>query len=648
MKTYYSSFLIVLITLTLYSTIGENAYASINGKVEVDGSQKPTTILNVQTAGRHLAVTAELPETIQEVEIRIESDRNKTVTKFYDVSPHHPGRENLKQRYSDVDRNVWYPVVDVVLEPGMEAVAQFNGGPAIYTINSMFYKEEEPFTSEIVIPSNKLEYWENGLFVLPSTGKALEEFYLRQPFRSAEGGIQHVYELLTEDWSGVIAIYSTGAEGGRKLAEARIKTRNSIGTDNPLERFRGEGLLRARLLESLKASVDFTLRSQNQNPDSPTYGGLNMLYDLDGDLYRTSYWMWSWGPSVRLLVDATQISGLDVRPDVLMKSARQIADASIRFQVNFMHHPADGLVAAGWTQGIMYEKAHENFRISAGPDALHMAGWGWGELYNRTQDRKYLEAFEKLAGATERLMNEYELLPQLYLPGGGLPIGEGVGMDQTEDGNNFGPKTIDEAMFGMEGYAEFYRITGNEWYKTLGKTFIEQFVSKLEMENGSWATGWNRLTGKRQGSGHSVTRAMAWVMEGLLAAHRLLPEDGYLEKAKRYAQKMIEAQHETGYWKRQLDRPLEITGISEKSTAIWSYLFYQLYKESGDEQYLTVARKALMWCLENQYTGPDREAYGSIIGRTNSSGIGYRPWFDISCVYTSAFFGLAVMEELSL
>jgi hypothetical protein len=52
--------------------------------------------------------------------------------------------------------------------------------------------------------------------------------------------------------------------------------------------------------------------------------------------------------------------------------------------------------------------------------------------------------------------------------------------------------------------------------------------------------------------------------------------------------------------------------------------------------------------MANQYTGPDPDAAGSVWDRNNNSAVGYRPWFRVSCTYGSAFFGLAVLEELRL
>ena len=58
--------------------------------------------------------------------------------------------------------------------------------------------------------------------------------------------------------------------------------------------------------------------------------------------------------------------------------------------------------------------------------------------------------------------------------------------------------------------------------------------------------------------------------------------------------------------------------------------------------------QGLEWCLDHQYAGPDAEAHGSLVGVSPHSGVGYRPWFRVSCTYAAGFFGLAILEELNL
>ena len=139
-------------------------------------------------------------------------------------------------------------------------------------------------------------------------------------------------------------------------------------------------------------------------------------------------------------------------------------------------------------------------------------------------------------------------------------------------------------------------------------------------------------------------------MEGLLAAHEAVPEAGYLAHAKRMADQMAKWQRSDGSWVFVADQPVERNGISEKGTALWSLLYYRLYHATSDANYLAIARRALSWCVANQYRGADPEARGGIVGMTEHSavGAGHRAWFKVSCAYTSGFAALAAIEELRI
>jgi len=135
-------------------------------------------------------------------------------------------------------------------------------------------------------------------------------------------------------------------------------------------------------------------------------------------------------------------------------------------------------------------------------------------------------------------------------------------------------------------------------------------------------------------------------MEGLLASHRMMPEGPYLTFAERLASHIIVAQHPSGYWTCVYDRPVEES--MTKSTPLWSLLLYRLYRDTSDPGYLDAARKAMRWCGENLYTGDDVHARGGIVGVNNFSGVSYRRWFPLTCLYSSAFLGLAILEEMNV
>ena len=78
-------------------------------------------------------------------------------------------------------------------------------------------------------------------------------------------------------------------------------------------------------------------------------------------------------------------------------------------------------------------------------------------------------------------------------------------------------------------------------------------------------------------------------------------------------------------------------------------LFYQLYEYTKDERHLNTARKALRWCINNQYMDPENSpAYGGIMGNNRESGVVYRRFSPLICSYTVGWYGLALLEELKL
>jgi uncharacterized protein YyaL (SSP411 family) len=229
-------------------------------------------------------------------------------------------------------------------------------------------------------------------------------------------------------------------------------------------------------------------------------------------------------------------------------------------------------------------------------------------------------------------MTQYGLIPQDYYV----------------DEQKFSEHTIDESGFGAEGIANLYAITKDPKYFNMAEQYIQEHLKKLSRPDGLWERGWHQKTGVQPTI--KMTRGLGWAMEGLLAANRNNPKGPYLNLAKKMADRMQTWQKPDGHWNFITDEPVEKVGISEKGTALWSYLLYQLYAASGEKKYVVMARKSLTWCMKNQYQGPDRQAYGGIIGKTIHSAVGaaFRPWFPITCAYTSAFFSLALMEELKL
>ncbi len=579
-------------------------------------AENPARVTTVR-AGKVLEIKATMPAGITEVEIRIESDRNQRISKISDVSKLNPTAASAAPAS---EREIFYPVVDLALQPGMEGVITFSSAPATCYINQNFHKAAVAAAARTVVPGDRLCYWENAVFVAPASA-AVREFHLRFRAPVTHGRLDRPIALLSEQWTGRISLHTMD---GRELG-ATVVTQPVL---SPRGAPAGELLSADRLRESVVESVGYILRSQERNPASPVVGGLNLFYDHDASTYRSNYWIWGWGPAVRMLLEADRVPEVARRfePGLLPRVADEIGQASLRFIVMDPTHPARGVPVSRWNRNLGFATGYEE-RVSVA-DAQFLAGWAWLPLYRSNGNQAYLDSAKTLADATERLTAEFGLIRQDYY----------------EEPKKWAEHILDESGFAMEGSAELYATTHDPRHREIGHTYFERVRLKLERPDGTWNRGWSQETGIMPAV--FITKGMGWAMEGLLAAHRALPGEGYLERAQKMAEHLLRWQKPDGSWAFNADKPAAEVGVGEKGTALWSLLFYRLHRETKDPRHLHAAQQALKWCVANQYFGSDVEARGAILGSATDAAVGYRQWFQVSCTYTSAFFALAAMEEL--
>lgn len=571
---------------------------------------------------KEIEVNIDLPAQVTKIEVKIDSFRNKTVSRITDISPCMP----IHQRdYSYRNQEVWYPVVDIEIEKNMEAVARFeNTGKALYIFNGMFHKEKKELKEKNIILAECIEHWENAFFVEPSTPK-MTDFYIIKRF-DVKNRFSHVFRLLSETWGGVISIYDISASGEKKLLHSEEITYEHT----PKTAFQDFKINKENLLRALNGVIGYTLRAQNKKVDSPTYGGLNLFYDYDAKLFRTSHWVWSWGISIKMFLEALNVNdGLEVGREDLKKAAEIMGNASLKFQISDTDHPASGVVVV--REDIWPHKDFHYHGCASHADSMFLAGWGWIPLYRETGDKKYLNSTRKLAEAIEKTNVAFEIIPQDYYI--------------TEDG--WADHGINESGFGTLGLAEAYASTGDSYYKKIAVEYMDQHLKIYQMENGLWHRFYYHKD-QRIGECNYWTRGMGWGMMGLLAMDSILPNEKYIHYAKLMAEQLMKYQHPTGYWAHQFTSTAAETGACEKSTSLWCMLFYKLYQVTKDERHLETARRALQWCMKRQYFGVDSDAYGTLLGCSANSGIVYRNWYNMACSYACAFFGIALMDELKI
>ena len=579
--------------------------------------------------GKQIIVEAYLPRGITEFELRIESDRNHPVSSARDIATMDPdpGARALGFQHSPLD--VRYPVVDIALEPGMDGVCIFEEKPVgEYIFGGPFFRESLPLEKEIILPSHKLEYWENSLMLDHTTPK-IEKVYLRKTFPVILRDFKHTINLLSEDWSGKISIAIFKDKTPMEIAYARIEpSRTPYLKGKQVEEMKRGEPTRKRLIAALDLLIENGLRRQNNNPHSPTYGSLYTFYDLTAKLHRTNYWNWASTHYVKMVLDAIKLPEIQQMYNTsdLVEAVDRIGRNVLKYQLMEEGHPSQGSFMVIWSR-----RFNRYTKWIGTSDSGVMIRWALIPLFQATGDSTYLEASKYWCLQKGNMLDTFAVLPHYY----------------RYDEDRFNERILDETGWDPEGHAALYEVTGDNRFREIGKEFMDKHMKVFQREDGLWHRAYDWTTGKHVET-IKMTRGLGWAMEGLLAMNRMYPDTIYLDYAEKMAKSFQKSQNLNGSWSFIFDGDAEEVGISEKGTALWSLLFYQLYHATGKSEYLRTARKALSWCLDNQYTGPDIEAMGGLVGSTPASMVGIRAYFPASCAYTTGFFGLAILEELKI
>lgn len=575
----------------------------------------------------------------------IRSGRNQPVVKMRDRSPHAPA--DYQYPPETPGHEIWFPVLDLSWDQDFTAVAHFNQvAPSdSLALNGNFHHVTQPLRERIAF-TTPLEHWENQLLVSSDTA-VLDDFYIEKitPPPHPDSQIRLTLPTLTPDWFGSVEVWRESDHGAWiRLAQTALDPLPSAATRSAAS----DDFSRANLGQALSNSLEFLLNSQNTNPLSPTAGGLNLFYDLDAQTYRRSDWIWTYGPAINLLIDAAARPEIASRlePARLLNAARDVAELSLRFQLDKVSHPADGLVLCRFDPRTDTAEGSEGYYSPA--DSWFLAGWGWIPYFHATGDDRFLAAAVRLTEAIARVQQLDPVIEQDYL---------------MKDGR-WKNWTMDESGFGMIGAARIYAATGEAKHRAIGQRYLQGLLDVFEREDGLWDRTWHRNVESHADNGWPVrdergqpvliksrrtTRGTGWAMIGLLATHEMMPEDDvYLTKAIRLSDHLLESQADDGRWDFFFTGGPPDTEPSAKGTALWSLLFYQLHAHTNDPKHLMAARNALGWCLRQRYVGSDTHAQGGLPEINRESGVVYRRWNELICGYTVSWFGLAILEELKI
>lgn len=589
------------------------------------GSLGGNDSINYTRNGRLISFILPLDVKLSEVEVRLFSNANNYIFEYDDESPHAPKVEHEQTKavwMADFDeataarkkssKEQRFPVVDIMLKPDMEAVIEMDlKESGIYDFNE---HGSNAITEEIRIPNDQLDHWGNSMILDPKSN-SIKRFYIVSKADVVDSKISFDFEILRDDWSGFISVHS--ADTKELLASSEVSWELNLSVVST-----GSGVSRQRMIESLSWATKFLLNSENKNSNNKAFGGEYLLYDLSARTRLRPFWSWAWGPSAKMMLEASAIEGVDagVSSERLKQRAIDLMQLTLDLQVLDPSSPA---------YGIIQTSAHEASTV----DSLFLAGWGWMPLYKETKDSRYIEAGRRLADAANRLMDDHKdvWIPQAYV----------FDNKKWKDIMSF------ESSMGLPGLSALYLATGDEYFKKTTIRLADLLIRAFENEEGLWGVFFYKNTMKASKVNY-WTKAFGYIVDGLIEAHRTAPEQGYLKKALVITERVLETQANDGSLSVRFDRSPEFVGVGDKATALWAALFLRLYKITGDKRFYTAGMKAIEWCMDHQYFGDDAAARGGIVGRSWPSGINFRHWFDVVVTYTVSFFGNAVLEALSL
>ena len=493
-----------------------------------------------------------------------------------------------------------------------------------WSINGRFSGRQGRLPDRAVIPVAELEHGENLLHVCSSV-LAVPRFSYRRTLVGA-GAIEMVPVLAP--WAGTVTLR---APSGGTIASVsvsdprrRVKAGPAPSASTPAAALPDSTALR----DAAWAVGRNLVANEVTDPNSLFAGGFHLVYDAAHDTPRMAHWLWSWGPAIRLLLEleATAETREEVQQaQTFREQALRAARRSLDFGVTDVDHPAFGVSTVRWEPSRATPSGWAEYISTA--DSLFLAGWGWMAAYRASGDSEFLERTKTLVAAAEWLMNLYPVVPQ----------------DWIVERDRWTPHTLDESLFGLTGFFALHRATADPAVAAAGKRFLDSHLVEMSREDGLLERAW--LREEDRALWDPDIKGHAWVVEGYLAGYALSGEQRYLALAMALAERILAVQSASGAWAYLFEAAAENGPFDDKGTAIWAYYLYRLYGHTNDERHLDGARKALSWCLQRQYRGPHPRLDGGLLHENTMAYVRRRP---LTILYSTTFFGLALLEELRL
>lgn len=518
---------------------------------------------------------------------------------------------------------------DFIAAEGWELVLRFPGQTsegARWKLNGRFSPLGGVTRSEISIPVHELERGENMLYFRAENFRAPEIFFRReivapQPAPTSLLVVGH------SEWHGDIALLKAGAAGSATLV-ARVSVPRSAPPQRGIVTWGERWWEQREQVEQAVLAVGRNhLHAQVSDPGSLFHGGFNLVYDPQRKSHRIPHWIWAWGPSIALMFKLEKFSPAHAAAlsERFGRAGVEAAERSLGFEVVDESHPARGISTVRWEPSRAVPGGWVEYMSTA--DSLFLAGWGWMSAYRATGRPVFLERTQSLVAAAERLMRAYPVVPQ----------------DWVVQRERWTPHTLDESVFGMIGFRELHAATRRPAVADIGRRFLDSHLEHMGRESGMLERAW--LREEDRAIWDPDIKGHAWVVEGYLDAYQLSGDTKFLDLAHALARRVLECQHEDGSWTYLFKKAGPGDPRDDKGTAIWAYFLYELHRATKDPAFLAAGRRAVAWCLKHQYRGDDPHLDGGIL---NTNGMAYVRRRPMTILYSTAFFGLALLEELAL
>ena len=568
------------------------------------------------TQDHEIKIDYPLSEDFDNIEVRIHSERNSPVARLSDTSPLASMNEVGLSHHDD---ELYFPMCDIVVVPGLTFRFHFAKEDGRFCFNTGYCKKTSNIKHIVEIDSGEILAWENDLYVSDSTNEILSCYLVKKCYPVAYRLIQ-TFQLLSPWFEGDIELI--GFRDGQEKAlytqhiSSRPDIRKSIKTtENPLT----ADLMRIR---------NYLLNSQNKNSGEFTGGGLYLFYDADSKAYRAGHWNWTWGVAIEFALEYQKHVEAD---DKLLAMASSLGDTMLRFQA-----PAE--CPNKWIRGVgmgrwqnAFGSPHCTIGYYSVADSGFSSRWGLSTLHRQTGDSRYFDFFKRLSDAAILWLDSFDVIPS----------------DYQEDCDEFTPFTLDETMFGTGIFQVMYGLTGDDKYKEYGKKYIDSMIQALYLGGGCWARQFIQKGKHNSGFMHD-TKGHGWATDGLLCAYELTRDEYYLGLAEETALFVGRYQNEDGSFY-NFSACEDTGGIGEKSTALWSWLYFRLYELTGKTIFKRHGDRALAYLHSVLGHGDDDPFLeGALVACSVQSGIIYRPYFRMSCAYSSAFMGLAIMKKMEV